>query len=97
MNGRGTLFLLIATLCCAFVFLGCATVPQEALDKREAIIQNQRNQISSLKQEVAILQDTNERLSSIKMELEDKLGELLEDTQQGAGMTPAKKSTPKMK
>jgi len=97
MNGRGILFLVISTLCCAFLFLGCATVPQEALDEREAVIQNQRNQINSLNQEIARLQDTNKKLNSIKMELEDKLGELLEEAQQGIAAAPVKKSEAKMK
>ncbi|MCM8782467.1 MAG: ELKS/Rab6-interacting/CAST family protein [Candidatus Omnitrophica bacterium] len=73
MNKKKALIFLIAALFCTSIFLGCASIPQEALDEKEAIIQNLNGQIDSLRQEITQLKSANIELTKLNMELTEKL------------------------
>lgn len=74
--GRGmTAVFLALVLFCGIMFSGCASVPKEVLDEKEAVIQNLNVQIEGLKDEISRLQQSNEELLDIKSELERKLEE----------------------
>lgn len=70
-----TAVFLASVLFCGIMFSGCASVPKEVLDEKEAIIQNLNIQIESLKNEINKLQQSNEELMDIKSNLERKLKE----------------------
>ena len=75
MDKRGLIVCLITALFFSGLFLGCASVPQETLDEKEAMIQNLNGQIENLKQEVKSLQDLKDELASEKATLEGRLAE----------------------
>ena len=89
MNKRGLAIFSIVALFCASLFAGCATVPKETLEEKDAIIQNLNSQNETLKEEVNRLRASNDELTRLKNELEEKLKE----KQKAAEVTPA----PKMK
>lgn len=66
----------ISGLFCASLISGCATVPQEQLDAKEAAIQSLNSQVDSLKQEIKKLQESNDELARTKSGLEEKLTDL---------------------
>ena len=67
--------LLAASFVCAGL-LGCASVPKEKLDEKDAVISNLNTQIDALKQDMAKMQRYNEELSSAKTDLEQRLNAL---------------------
>lgn len=66
---------LVSALFCASAFLGCASVPKEELDAKEAVIQNLNNQIATLNAELNRLREENKELTSLRSELERQLKE----------------------
>ena len=72
MNRKGFVFFLAAAFACV-AFLGCASVPKEELDEKEAIIRNLNTQVDALKQEVERLQSANEELMTAKSGLQEKV------------------------
>lgn len=73
MNKKIMPIFLMGALLCTLTFLGCATVPQETLDEKEAVIKNLNNQIDSLRQEIDRLKSSNEELMNANRGLEEKL------------------------
>lgn len=76
MTARRFFVYLAAVVFAASLFSGCATVPQETLDEKEAVIQSLNSQVDSLKQEVKRLQDTNDELSRTKADMDSRISEL---------------------
>lgn len=71
-NGKGLAIFLALSLAC-ITFAGCASVPKEELDEKDAIIKNLNTQINTLKQDAARLERSNEELENAKSDLEQKL------------------------
>lgn len=84
---------LTAALFCGTLFLGCASVPKETLDEKDAVIKNLNTDIDSLKQEISRLNDSNAALTRTNDELAQKL-EAAEAAQKKAA---EKKAEPKIK
>lgn len=70
-------FLAVA-VSCIFVFSGCATVPQEELDKKEGMIRHLNEQIQEQKTEMNNLIEENSQLVEANSALSDKVN-MLED------------------
>lgn len=75
MNKKGIVVFLVASVAC-ITFLGCASVPKEELDEKEAIIRNLNTEIAGFKQDISKLQSANEELAASRSDLEEKISRL---------------------
>jgi outer membrane murein-binding lipoprotein Lpp len=75
MNSK-TISMLLAVALVSMTFLGCASVPKEELDEKEAIIKNLNTEITGLKADIAKLEKANEDLAMSKSGLEEKISRL---------------------
>lgn len=66
--------LVIAVLSC-FIFAGCATVPKEDLDKKDAVINDLNARIETLRQDIGKLNEENNALMGENTRLQNKLKE----------------------
>jgi len=74
MNKKGVVVFLVAAVAC-MTFLGCASVPKEELDEKEAIMKNLNTEIAGLKQDIERLQRANEEFTEKVSRLENELSE----------------------
>jgi peptidoglycan hydrolase CwlO-like protein len=95
MNSRKIAIFLAVTVVCA-TLLGCASVPKEELDEKEAIIKNLNTEIAGLKQDITKLQRTNEELVMSKSDLEEKISRLENELSEKQKITE-EKTEPKIK
>ncbi|MBI4335331.1 MAG: hypothetical protein HY589_01600 [Candidatus Omnitrophica bacterium] len=85
-------FLVVAFFCVALV--GCAGIPKEELDEKEAVISNLNGQLNALRGEIARLEQSNRELMSANSELEGKIGRLEDEIAQLKKLSLEKKPKP---
>lgn len=95
MNSRTVAIFLAVTVVCA-TLVGCASVPKEELDEKEAIIRNLNTDITGLKQDIERLERANEDLTASKSDLEEKISRLENELSQKQKATE-EKNEPKIK
>ncbi len=95
MNKKGVVVFLVAAVAC-MTFLGCASVPKEELDEKEAIIKNLNTEIAGLKQDIERLERANEDLTASRSDLEEKISRLENELSEKQKVTE-EKVEPKIK
>ena len=82
MSKKNLALFLVIALSCTTIFLGCAGIPKEELDQRDAMIKALNTEINSLGQEITDLRKTNMELAEMRSDLEQKLNEAAKVVQQ---------------
>ena len=73
MKGYAWIAFFVAAALCSPIFLGCATVPTQTIEEKEAAIKNLNSKIDALTIDVDALKKENAELQNIKSQLEEEL------------------------